>query len=332
MAAPGKLEIWTIDDGRAGLANQTKGVADAISALLPANITHHRVKRKIFNFGIGRQMTKTMAAPWPDICIGCGRFSIGPMRAIRKCSGGQTLTVQLQDPNVKPAHFDLVVPPEHDRLEGENVFPILGAPTPISPAILQAAQKQFADKMKQFPGPRLAVVLGGNSKHHKFTKKGCNRLIKSLRGLLGNQVSLLITTSRRTPKYVVKALRSHYGKKDHVWLWANEKTDGPNPYFAFLQAADAVLVTNDSTNMLSEAASAGKPILIFSLKGRSTKFERLYDSLAGKGLARPFTGSLATWPVERLDETNRVAKEIVRRLYSRWQDSGRLPAKEKHTE
>ncbi len=320
---PGKLEVWTIDDGRAGLANQTQGLAEALDRLIPANIHSHVVKKKLISFGVAGSPAPGMDAPWPDICIGCGRASIGYMRAMRKWSGGRTLTVQLQDPRVNPSDFDLVIPPQHDGLQGDNVFPILGAPVRVTPEVLQDAQKQFADKMVRFPGPRLAVVLGGNSRHHKFTKKGSKRLVKSLQGLLGNQVSLLITTSRRTPKFVIKALRRQYGKKDHVWLWDNEKTDGPNPYFAFLQAANAVLVTNDSTNMLTEAASTGKPILLFSLKGKDAKFEKLYDALAGKGLARPFTGSLATWPVEGLDETGRAAKEVVRRLYKRWQDDGR---------
>ncbi len=321
--ASGKLNIWTVDDGRAGLAAQTLGLAEAVNTLVAANIRTHVVRRKLFTFGQVRKPAAGMNAPWPDICIGCGRASIPYLQAVKEWSEGRTLTVQLQDPRRKSALFDLVIPPEHDRLEGENVFPILGAPTRVNSGTLADAAKEFSKDMARFPRPRLAVMLGGNSHHHKFTKKNCQRLIKSLQNLHGSKVSLLITTSRRTPKHVIKSLRRQFGKKDQAWLWTGASKDGPNPYFAFLQAADAVLVTNDSTNMLAEAASAGRPILLFSLKGKDTKFNRLYESLAGKGLARPFTGSLATWPVEPLDETTRAAKEVVRRLYLRWQESGK---------
>ncbi len=321
--ASGKLDIWVVDDGRAGLANQTLGLAEAINALVPARIKTHQVKRKVINFGPARKPAASMSAPWPDICIGCGRASIPYLRAMRRWSDGRTLTVQLQDPRCKSSYFDLVIPPEHDRLEGENVFPILGAPTRVSTRLLDEAITKFADKMKTYPRPHLAVLLGGNSKHHKFTNRSYKRLVKSLQGLMDSKVSLLITTSRRTPKGITKALRRQFGKKDQVWLWAGAPKDGPNPYFAFLQAADAVLVTNDSTNMLTEAASAGKPILLFTLKGNDAKFNRLYDSLAGAGLARPFTGSLATWPVEPLEETVRAAKEVVKYLYLRLQENRR---------
>ncbi len=313
----GKLEIWTVDDGRAGIAAQTNGLASAISTLLPANIKPFVVQRKLISIGRARKPAAGMHAPWPDICIGCGRASIPILRSIRHWSEGKTLTVQLQDPRVKPGLFDLVIPPAHDRLGGENVFPILGSPTRITPDMLDQAAAEFSSDLERFPKPRLAVMLGGNSKHHKFTRKVSRRLVKSLQGLLGNQVSLMITTSRRTPRHVVKTLRRQFGHKDQAWLWCSVAKDGPNPYFAFLQAADAVLVTNDSTNMLTDAASVGRPILLFSLDGTDAKFNRLYDSLAGEGLARPFTGSLATWPVEPLRETERAAKEVVRRLYMR---------------
>jgi uncharacterized protein len=317
----GKLTLWTVDDGRIGMANQTRGLAEAISALVPSNISTFEVKRSLFSFGRAGKPARGMEAPWPDICIGCGRASIPYLQAMRHWSGGRTLTVQLQDPRVKSSHFDLVIPPQHDRLEGENVFPILGSPTRITTKALQSAGETFSKPMKQFPRPHLAVVLGGNSKHHKFTKKACRRLVKSLQGLMDNQVSLLITTSRRTPKSIIKILRRQFGKKAQAWLWTGADKDGPNPYFAFLQAADAVLVTNDSTNMLTEVASAGRPILLFNLEGKDAKFNRLYDSLAGEGLARPFTGSLATWPVEPLDETTRAAKEVVRHLYVRLKEN-----------
>ncbi len=318
--AKGKLVIWTVDDGRIGLANQTAGLANAIGALVPAKVQAFVARRQLISFGWAGKPAPGMDAPWPDICIGCGRASIPIVRGIRRWSGGKTLTVQLQNPRCRPSRFDLVIPPEHDELKGENVFSILGSPTRITPALLKVKADEFSNKMNRFPRPHLAVALGGNSKHHKFTAKARKRLIKSLQGLLVNQVSLLITTSRRTPRHVIRALRRQFTDQEQVWFWANEDKDGPNPYLAFLQEADAVLVTNDSTNMLIDAASVGRPILLFSLEGTDKKFNQLYDALAGKGLARPFTGSLATWPVEPLDETRRAAKEVLRRLYARLQE------------
>ena len=66
----------------------------------------------------------TLAAPWPRIVIGCGWRSIPFVLAIKRASRGRTFTIQLQDPRINPKHFDLVVPPEHDDLRGDNVMSI----------------------------------------------------------------------------------------------------------------------------------------------------------------------------------------------------------------
>jgi len=95
-----------------------------------------------------------------------------------------------------------------------------------------------------------------------------------------------------------------------VWVYDGE---GDNPYFAFLAAADAVLVTRDSTNMLTEAATAGKPVLTLPVAGHDGKFARLYRALQQRDYIRPFAGRLETWEVVPLGETARAAREIIDR-------------------
>ena len=95
------------------------------------------------------------------------------------------------------------------------------------------------------------------------------------------------------------------------WIWDGL---GPNPYFAFLDAADVVLVTEDSTNMAVEAASAGKPVMILDMPGNGPKFRRLHDDMERRGLARPFRGVIERWPCRPLRETERAATEVVRRM------------------
>ena len=67
----------------------------------------------------------------------------------------------------------------------------------------------------------------------------------------GTGGSLLMTFSRRTPEgareIMTRRLRALPG-----WIW---RGSGPNPLFAFLEAADHILVTEDSANMAAEAAS-----------------------------------------------------------------------------
>ena len=92
---------------------------------------------------------------------------------------------------------------------------------------------------------------------------------------------------------------------------------GDNPYFGFLAAADAVLVTEDSTNLATDAATAGRPVLIAPLPGRPGKFARFQADLVARGAARPFAGRVETWAVVPLRETDRAAAELLRRYDAR---------------
>src|SRR3546814_17854854 len=88
-----------------------------------------------------------------------------------------------------------------------------------------------------------------------------------------------------------------------------------NPYFGILGLADHVIVTGDSVNMVSAAASTGKPVHVVHLpnrplRGRSAKFTRFHAALVEAGIARPFAGTLEAWRYEPLDSAHRPAHPI----------------------
>jgi mitochondrial fission protein ELM1 len=123
----------------------------------------------------------------------------------------------------------------------------------------------------------------------------------------------MVTTSRRTGARNEEVLhRGLAGLPAEIW-----DGRGENPYFGMLALADHVVVTGDSVNMVSEAASTGKPVHVVHLRGRSAKFARFHETLAAAGIARPFTGALEDWTYTPLAETRRAAAEIRRRLAAR---------------
>ena len=121
--------------------------------------------------------------------------------------------------------------------------------------------------------------------------------------------SLMMTFSRRTPDKARAILTARLRHLPGI-IWDGE---GDNPYFAFLAAADFVLVTEDSTNMATEAASTGKPVFILKMDGQSLKFRLFHEELRQIGATRPYEGLLQSFSYEPLQETERVAAEIVSR-------------------
>lgn len=308
---------WAISDGRAGLASQTRGLAEAVGLPVEVKTVHPRLPWTLLPVTRWPAALKALGAdsskfepPWPKLAIGCGWRSIPYMIAIKRLSEGKTFTVQLQDPRVDTKLFDLVVPPEHDQLSGTNVEAIIGSPNAVTRAKLDSAAAQWRDRLEVLRKPRVAVLIGGASKSHRFAEDDARKLAVQLKDLDARGHGLMITTSRRTGEAQTRIIREMLADTN-AFFWDGS---GENPYFGLLALADVILVTSDSTNMAIEAASTAKPVYIVAIPGGDSKFTRLHTQLELRGIARKFTGEIAQWTYEPLNETARVASIIRNRI------------------
>lgn len=316
------LTIRVVTDGRAGIENQALGLAEAVARLTPASIDVRRVRwRPVFDWLPADLKTPAMlhpasdapfpagGEPWPDLWIAAGRASLPLSLEVRKRSGGRTVVVQVQDPRLDPARFDLVVAPEHDGLTGANVVSITGSPHRITPERLAEAAPVFA-AIEPLPRPRVAVLIGGRSKAFDLSAGRADDLADRIaRAVEGAGGSVLVTFSRRTPPEAQRVMAERLALlPGQIW-----DGTGPNPLFAYLHFADHILVTEDSVNMAAEAASTGKPVHVLPMvrRGSAGKFARLHADLAERGATRPFEGGLETWTYEPLTETERAARAVL---------------------
>jgi mitochondrial fission protein ELM1 len=130
------------------------------------------------------------------------------------------------------------------------------------------------------------------------------QLVAAARELSG---SLLITPSRRTGEDNLAILKAALSGVPH-FLWDGT---GDNPYFGLLGLADFLVVTADSVNMVSEAASTGKPVYVADIAGGSEKFARFHRALREDGVTRAFTGTLAPYTYAPLDDMRAVADRVA---------------------
>ena len=89
---------------------------------------------------------------------------------------------------------------------------------------------------------------------------------------------------------------------------------GDNPYYGLLALADAIVVTEDSVSMVSEACATSAPVLLASLPGRSRHIGLFNRLMIEDGRVRPFAGRLEVWPVEPINDTQAAGDEVRRRL------------------
>jgi mitochondrial fission protein ELM1 len=259
-----------------------------------------------------------LSPPWPDLLIGTGRKSVAPALAVRRASGGKTFCAQIQNPDVALEKFDLVIAPGHDRLVGDNVARTLGSLHGVTATVLEAARSQFADTVAGLPRPLIAVLLGGHNAVYRMDTAVATRLADSLAALAGDKgYGLAITASPRTPPEAVAVITRRLESVLATGRAVYWDGTGDNPYLGYLGHADAILVTGDSVNMVSESAATGKPVHVIELAGGSDKFRRFHTAMANAGITRPFTGAIEDWSYTPPDDTARVAAEIHRRLAGR---------------
>lgn len=316
--------VWCVSDGRAGIERQTLAVAHALSEFVPVEIKIIRINPRPPQVWLPPHLWPSPLAalpsdekaqfgePWPDVWIGNGRRSVAYSLRAKRWSQGRALVVQLQDPRVDASRFDLVVPPLHDKLEGANVISTLGAPVWYTRNQITAAQEQFP-ALSSVERRKAVVILGGTSKRHRFTLTRAKEIIEDLRRIAQTGIHLLITTSRRTPQEITDLFRT-FADDLNLEFFALESRDGPNPYLAWLSTASVALVTEDSTNMMTDAAFFGLPIHILRLEGGDSRFDAMHDTFIARGAARWFSGTLEGWEYEPVRDALAVAKMISARL------------------
>jgi hypothetical protein len=314
---PSSPTAWVLSDGKAGDEIQCLSVVEALGLtpvvrrvapaapfawFMPWGPIDLRERPGAKNSPI--------ALPFPDLLVASGRRAVPYLRHVRKASGGRTFTVFLKDPRTGPDTADLIWVPEHDPLRGRNVIATLTPPHRLSAPRLAAARAAPDPRLSGLKQPRVAVLAGGDSRHHRFTPDDVARFTTALEALAGTGVALMITTSRRTPAALQEALR-RLAASQGGFFWDGT---GENPYVPMLALADAVVVTADSANMVGEAAATGAPILVFEPSGGHMKFTATLKALEKAGAVHVFHGRLEGERYAPIDATPMIARAVAEGL------------------
>ena len=314
--------IWTLTDGHAGNLRQAGAVA---AALGPGSARNWRLTPRApwrwaapgllpgSSNAFGGGFADALSTP-PALAIGCGRQDALATRLLRRAGAR---TVQILDPRIDPAHWDLVIAPEHDGLAGRNVLSLLGSLNPVDDAWLARGREDFPH-LGQLPGPRTALLLGGASRHARFDRAAFDALADTVSAALARDGgSVLATVSRRTPAQVRIGLRARMADASRPgWpglAWFGPE-DGDNPYPGLLAWADRIVCTPDSVNMISEACATRVPVHVFNPQGTDGRPRRFLDALLARGRIRPLGATLEPFEAEPLRETARVAAEVQKHL------------------
>ena len=309
-----KLKGLLLTEGMHGMISQVEGLAKA----LDIDFTHHKVELNSFwklippkftpisNFTFNSVNTKDF-----DIIISCGRKSVIPSICLKKNSKKKIYNIHIQDPKVSFKNFDFIIAPEHDGLTGKNVILSKGSIHYLTNEEI-INNREYLSKRLNKDKEYLSLIIGGPNKYYDYSEHNIKKVFDKVKKILEkNNLQAIIIPSMRTPKKVIDLSENYFGQ-DHLVIKDIDK----KAYLSCLSLAKYIVVTCDSTSMISEAALTGKPIYIAEIPAKINdyRFRRFRDLFTKLKIVKNLDEKVEIWSYEILDETNRIAKEIKRKI------------------
>ena len=124
---------------------------------------------------------------------------------------------------------------------------------------------------------------------------------------------LVVIPSMRTPLNTIHYAKEFFGENHTIIMDVDKKA-----YLSALGLSENIVVTCDSSSMISEAALTGKPIYIANIlpKRNDKRFQNFRNLFRKLNIIRNLGEEIENWNYEKLDETNRVAKILKSKIQS----------------
>ena len=312
-----KLKGILLTEGMHGMISQVEGLAKA----LDIDFTHHKVELNHFwklippNLSpVSQSVFKKINHDDFDVIISCGRKSVIPSIHLKNTAKKKVFNIHIQDPKVDLNHFDFIVAPEHDGIEGQNVISTKGAIHYLTESEINENKDYLNSFIKKDERKIWALIMGGPTKYYEYSRENIKAIFENLNNLnKQNNFQLVVIPSMRTPKNIIQYAKDYFGQNHTVIETIDKKA-----YLSALAISEKIVVTCDSSSMISEAALTGKPIYVANIspKKNDKRFQRFRNLFKELNITRILGEEIENWNYQKLDETNRVANIIKQKINS----------------
>ena len=263
-----KLKTLLLTEGMHGMISQVEGMARALNTEFD-----HKIVRLSFPWNlvppkltpisdiILKDKIYLIENETPDLIISCGRKSVIPSIVLKR-KNKKIFSIHIQDPKVNFKNFDVIVAPEHDNLKGDNVISSKGAIHYITQSDIEEAKPYLINKAK---GHKIvSLILGGPNKYYGFSNDELTGIFKKIKtDFISVGYKAIIIPSLRTPKRIIDLAINEFDSDNFVVNSVDKQA-----YLSALALATYIVVTCDSTSMISEASASGKPIFVAHMSSK----------------------------------------------------------------
>ena len=308
-----KLKGLLLTEGMHGMISQVEGLAKA----LDLDFIHEKIELNNFWKLIPPKITPTKSFVFKNniehefnIVISCGRKSVIPSIYLKKKFKEKIINIHIQDPKVSLTNFDFVVAPEHDGLIGKNVISTKGAIHYLRENELDENISYLKPKIKK--EKIVTLVVGGPNKYYDYKLSLVEEIFSKIKqNFINNDYQLIFIPSMRTPKNVIDQAKNYFDNDQIIVTEIDKKA-----YLSSLRLADHIVVTCDSTSMISEAAITGKPIYVAQMPHikNNYRFKKFFEMFRKLNITKDLSDNLEVWKYEKLNETDRISGYIKSKL------------------
>ena len=312
-----KLKGILLTQGMHGMISQVEGLAKA----LDIDFTHHTVELNNFWKIIPPKFTPISQSVYKkinqsdfDLIISCGRKSVVPSIHLKNISKKKVFNIHIQDPKVNLNNFDFIIAPEHDSLKGKNVITTKGAIHYLTENEIVKNKDYLHSFIKKDERKICTLILGGPTRYYDYSLKNIENIFSILNELIKkNNFQLVVIPSMRTPKSSIDYATKYFGENHTIINNVDKKA-----YLSALSISEKIVVTCDSSSMISEAALTGKPIYVANItsKKNDKRFKKFRNLFRELNITRNLGEKEENWWYQKLDETNRVAQIIKEKINS----------------
>jgi len=305
-----KLKGLLLTEGMHGMISQVEGLAKA----LDLDFIHEKIELNNFWKLFPPKLTpiqdfvfKNKINSQFDIVISCGRKSVIPSIYLKKKFKNKIINIHIQEPKVALNNFDFIVAPEHDGLKGKNVLTSKGAVHYLTNEELDENEnylKSKTDSQKKI----VTLIIGGPNKYYDYNNQVVENIFSKIKeSFLINNYQLIVIPSMRTPEHIIEKARNYFDKNQIIISNVDKKA-----YLSSLKISDHIIVTCDSTSMISEAAITGKPIYVAQMPAikNNQRFKSFFNLFESLNIIKELNSSVENWTYNRLNETNKIAEQI----------------------
>jgi mitochondrial fission protein ELM1 len=305
-----------LTEGAHGMLSQAEGLAKA----LKLDFTHCYVNLKnpwkYLPVNLVPISKSVIDGKIPDqiqdhILISCGKNSIISSLFLKK-NNKNLFNIHIQNPKVNFNNFDLIVAPEHDKIKGQNVLGTFGALHYLTKKEIESSNNFFSKYNLSEKDKIVSLILGGPNRYYEFNEIDLGNIFLYIKkSFLTEGFKLIVVRSRRTPDNIIDFTKKFFLDSVVIVDYVSKEA-----YLSALNLSKVIIVTCDSTSMISECAITQKPIFVAKMRAsrRNTRFSYFLNSFKEKGIIRFLGDNTDYWSYPVLDETNRIAKIIKERF------------------